>query len=81
MDSPSSREFIFRNTASQKGRRLSVSPDNSSMRHLHYGRIILDPTERLSFDTGDRETGLVCLKGSATVKVAGSTYSAWDSST
>jgi 5-deoxy-glucuronate isomerase len=40
------------------------------MRHLCYGRIILD--DRLSsevFPTGRNETGLICLSGSATVAV------------
>jgi 5-deoxy-glucuronate isomerase len=66
---------VVRNTAARKGRSQAVTPGTTAARHLHYGRIILDPTDRLAFDTGDRETGLVCLKGSATVKVAGSTYS------
>ena len=38
------------------------------MKHLAYGRIILNaekPAE--SFSTGDRETGLIVLSGSATV--------------
>jgi 5-deoxy-glucuronate isomerase len=38
------------------------------MRHLQYGRIILEAgAAPVSFDTADRETGLVCLRGSATV--------------
>ena len=66
---------VVRNTAARKGRSQSVTPETTAARHLHYGRIILDPSEHLSFDTGARETGLVCLKGQATVKTEGASYS------
>jgi 5-deoxy-glucuronate isomerase len=66
---------VVRNTAANKGRSHAVTPDTTAARHLHYGRIILDPPDRLTFDTAERETGLVCLKGSANVKTDGSTYS------
>ena len=58
---------VVRNTAAGKGRTISVAP-GPVMRHLQYGRIILDAgAAPVSFDTGDRETGLVCLRGGATV--------------
>ena len=61
-------KMIFRNTHSHTGRRISVTPTNSSTKHLSYGRIILDETRLAEeFSTGDRETGLVCLSGEATV--------------
>jgi 5-deoxy-glucuronate isomerase len=66
---------IVRNTASVKGRTLQVAPGRTAARHLHYGRIILsggDPP--LRFDTDDRETGLIGLKGSARVKTDGNSY-------
>jgi 5-deoxy-glucuronate isomerase len=66
-------EMVFRKTNARVGRHLSVTPGNSSMRHLAYGRIILNaakPTE--SFSTGDRETGLIVLSGQASVTVDGS---------
>jgi 5-deoxy-glucuronate isomerase len=65
-------KMIFRNTNAHTGRRIAVTPENSSTQHLAYGRIILDdskPTE--SFSTGDRETGLICLSGQAAVSVEG----------
>ncbi len=65
---------VVRNTAAAKGRTTSVMPGKTAARHLHYGRVILDPAERLSFDTGDRETGFVCLKGGATVHTEGQSY-------
>ncbi len=61
---------IFRRTNAHAGRRVCITPANSSMRHLAYSRIVLNsakPSE--SFSTGDRETGLICLSGEATVSV------------
>ena len=58
---------IVRNTAARKGRTLSVEPGAAS-RYLYYGRILLDAGDApIRFDTNQLETGLVCLKGSATV--------------
>jgi 5-deoxy-glucuronate isomerase len=63
-------KLVFRRTHAHTGRRISVNPDNSSMRHLAYGRIILNQSNPVeSLTTGDRETGLICLSGEATVKV------------
>ena len=65
-------KMVFRQTHRQLGRHITVTPDNSSMRHLAYGRIILNPSKASeSFSTEDRETGLICLSGRATVKVDG----------
>lgn len=58
---------VVRNTAAGTGRTISVAP-GAVMRHLQYGRIILDAgAAPAAFDTGERETGLICLRGSATV--------------
>ena len=58
-----------------KGRRTAVAPGQTAARYLHYGRITLDANdETLSFDNGEHETGLVCLKGGAQVSTAGQTY-------
>lgn len=61
---------IVRNTAARKGRTRSVAPGTTAARHLHFGRIILDagaPAERI--DPADHETGLVALRGEATVQL------------
>jgi 5-deoxy-glucuronate isomerase len=64
--------MVFRKTHEHTGRRISVTPRNSSMQHLAYGRIILSPSNPVeSFSTGDRETALICLSGQATVTVEG----------
>jgi 5-deoxy-glucuronate isomerase len=66
---------IVRNTAARKGRTHAVIPGATATRHLHYGRIILDAGDPpLRFTTGDLETGLVCLSGSATVNADGTLF-------
>jgi 5-deoxy-glucuronate isomerase len=68
-------KMVFRKTNAQKGRHLAVTPANSTMRHLSYGRIILSASEPLvSFSNGEQETGLICLTGNAMVKTAGSAF-------
>ena len=65
-------KMIFRNTNSKKGRHLAVTPRNSTLRHLSYGRIILDASQpSVSFNNDNQETGLICLAGKAVVKAAG----------
>src|SRR5437762_5755051 len=66
---------VVRKTAARKGRTRSVEPGKTAARHLNYGRIILDGEDTpLKFETGSHETGLVCLKGSATVKTGDNEY-------
>jgi 5-deoxy-glucuronate isomerase len=63
-------KLVFRNTNAHAGRHVAITPENSSMRHLAYGRILLDSAKsRESFSTGNRETGLICLSGQAVVNV------------
>jgi 5-deoxy-glucuronate isomerase len=63
-------KIVFRKTNSHVGRHISVSPGNSTNKHLAYGRIILNAeTPSVSFPNGDRETGMVCLSGSAELKI------------
>lgn len=60
-------KLFFPDTASRPGRHVAVSPANSDLEHLCYGRIQLRAEQgreaTLAFDTEDRETGLLCLKG------------------
>ena len=66
------RTCVVRNTAARKGRTRSVAPGTTATRHLHYGRIILDPMDSpVRVDPGTHETGLVCLGGQGTVAVGG----------
>jgi 5-deoxy-glucuronate isomerase len=60
---------VVRNTAAQKGRHISVSPETTATRYLHYGRIVLDAgSPPLPVDPGTHETGIIALKGSAVVR-------------
>ena len=57
--------LVFRGTASQRGRTVAVTPRNSSLAHLSYARIRLDAkVSSVAFETGDRETALLCMKAS-----------------
>src|SRR3990172_3683870 len=66
---------VVRNTASRKGRSLAVAPGTTAARHLHYRRIILAAVDApIRFPTGEQETGLIALKGRATVVAQGRTF-------
>src|SRR5262245_26206663 len=66
---------IVRNTASKKGRTEAIAPGSAASRYLHYGRIVLDAGDApIRFETGPRETGLVCLNGGATVRAGGQSF-------
>ena len=59
---------VVKETHKNKGRSLSVAPGKTASRNLHYGRIILDAGDApLAFETATRETGLICLNGSANI--------------
>jgi 5-deoxy-glucuronate isomerase len=65
-------KMIFRKTNTRLGRHVSVTPSNSSMRHLAYGRILLNSSKSTEFfSTGNREMGLICLSGDALLIVDG----------
>src|SRR5260370_15125799 len=67
---PAAEKNIFRKTNTQIGRNIFITPANSSMRHLAYGRIRLNAAKAsVAFSTGERETGLICLAGEASVTV------------
>jgi 5-deoxy-glucuronate isomerase len=69
-------QMIFRNTNARKGRHTSITPENSAMKHLIYGRIILDKEiPQVSFETGKNESGLICLSGKCTITADGDTNS------
>ena len=67
---------IVRNTDKRKGRNTAIAPGTTTAsRHLHYGRIILDAGDSpLTVNPGDRETGLICLRGSAKVLAGGQSH-------
>ncbi|HVJ15807.1 MAG TPA: 5-deoxy-glucuronate isomerase [Polyangiaceae bacterium] len=64
------KTLVVRGTAAERGRKTWVAPDQSPCQHLCYGRILLDSsTPKLRFETHARETALICLSGTCTVKV------------
>lgn len=68
-------KMVFRKTNANTGRHMAVTPKNSTMRHLSYGRIILNPQmSHVSFSNGEQETGLICLAGKGVVKTAGKEF-------
>ncbi len=67
--------MIFRETASHLGRKVYVTPQNSTNKHLCYSRIVLkDSVKSVAFETGEQEAGMIVLGGSAEVKVNGASH-------
>ena len=67
---------VVKETHKTKGRSLSVEPGKTASRNLHYGRIILEAgDEPLVFETSHRETGLICLNGSAKIVTGDDSFS------
>ena len=59
---------VVKGTNAAKGRTTSVAPGKTASRNLFYGRIIIDAGDApVAFETADRETGLICLNGAATI--------------
>jgi 5-deoxy-glucuronate isomerase len=68
-------KMIFRKTDACSGRHISVTPSNSTNRHLSYGRIRLDASAApVTFANGGEETGFLALQGEATVQAAGKEF-------
>ena len=66
---------VLRATDRKKGRTRSLQPGSSAVCWLHYGRIILDAGDApIEFHSGGQETGLICLKGSATIAAGGQRF-------
>ena len=58
-----------------KGRRTAVAPGATAARYLHYGRITLGGEDApVNFTNNDHETGLICLRGTATVTTDGQSF-------
>jgi len=69
------QNLVFRNTAQRKGRALFATPQNSPLRYLSCGRIILDSEIRqVEADSGEQEVGLICIRGEGIVTVNGKSY-------
>src|ERR1700693_1430946 len=66
---------VIRGTDSKKGRTRWLAPGERAVRHLHYGRIILEAGDApVRFNNENQETGLICLQGGGKVSAGGSTF-------
>ncbi|MBV9074676.1 MAG: 5-deoxy-glucuronate isomerase [Acidobacteria bacterium] len=76
VNDPVTREGnVFRGTNRHKGRKVFITPENSTMQHLCYARILLDKSHsEAQFGNGNQETALICLAGEAHVEAAGQTF-------
>ena len=69
------KKLLVTNTASHRGRQVFATPDGGVLQHLCYARILLDgKTPKVAFATGQRETGLLCMKGACRITVGGQPY-------
>ncbi len=67
--------WLFKNTASEKGRNISITPKNSEFKFLSCGRIILDKgMPKVQGLNEGAETTILCLHGRGTVAIGGSSY-------
>jgi 5-deoxy-glucuronate isomerase len=67
--------WLFKNTAAQKGRTISISPANSDFKYISAGRIILDgQTPAVTARNEGAETTLLVLHGSGRVSVGDQTF-------
>lgn len=67
------RNLLLRARPLRSGRNPIVSPQNSCMVHLSYGRIVLDETvPNVTIETADQEFNFVVLQGAVSVTANGS---------
>jgi 5-deoxy-glucuronate isomerase len=67
--------MVFRKTNANPGRHVSVTPANSTNKHLAYGRIILNSDiQSVHFQNGGSETGFIVLSGAARVVIGGEEF-------
>lgn len=69
-------KLLFRKTAGKKGRFVSITPENSPLKLLSYGRIILEGNlNQVAAESGNQEVALICIKGEGQVTVESQSYS------
>lgn len=70
-----SQTWLFRNTASKRGRSIVITPNNSAFKAISTGRILLDKEHaKAAGQNMGQETTLLCLHGSGRVKVGEETF-------
>jgi 5-deoxy-glucuronate isomerase len=73
LNEPVTREGnVFRGTNRHNGRKVFITPQNSTMQHLCYARILLDhAVTEVQFNNGTQETAFICLAGVVELAVGG----------
>ena len=72
ISAPPVEKMVFRKTNASLGRTISVTPQNSTNKHLCYARIILNEQQNsASFSNADHETGFILLSGEALIETHG----------
>ncbi|UCE17219.1 MAG: 5-deoxy-glucuronate isomerase [Gemmatimonadota bacterium] len=67
--------WLIKNTAAQKGRSVSITPDNTDLEFLSVGRILLESgMEPIAVETDENEISLICLHGNGRIEVDGQTF-------
>src|SRR6266853_1765376 len=67
---------VFRNTNTHSGRKIVITPRNSSMQHLCYARTRLDAaSSEVNFNTGNSESAIICVAGEAEFTVGENKFS------
>ena len=67
---------IFRKTNVHRGRKVCITPANSTMQHLCYARTILDASvPNVTWENGTSETALICLSGAVEAVVGDERFS------
>lgn len=67
--------WLFRDTASKKGRNIPITPDSSDFKFISAGRIILDASvPSVTAGNAGAETTLLVLHGSGSVTVSGERF-------
>jgi 5-deoxy-glucuronate isomerase len=70
-----SNNWLFRNTADEKGRVIMMTPRNSDFKYMSAGRITLDQeVPKVVAQNKGSETTLLCLHGRGSVSLGGSSY-------
>ncbi|MFA7229153.1 MAG: 5-deoxy-glucuronate isomerase [Melioribacteraceae bacterium] len=69
------KQILFKNTAQKTGRNIVITPDNSDLKFLSVGRIILNKEiSEVQFASDEKEISLICVKGEGTVTIGDTEY-------
>ncbi|MDI6782658.1 MAG: 5-deoxy-glucuronate isomerase [bacterium] len=65
-------EWLIKKTGQHRGRKLIITPQNSDLKFLSYGRIILNQDNlQMTLRADNREIALICLQGNGEISFNG----------